>query len=69
MPPTEIRYPNIEVRLTGTDGKAISIIGRVSEALYHGGVSRHEIKEFVNECLKGDFDNLLRTCMAWVDVS
>ncbi len=65
----DIRYPNIEVRLTGTDGNAISIIGRVSEALYHGGVPPHEIKEFVTECLEGDFNHLLRTCMAWVDVS
>lgn len=63
------RYPNIEVRLSGTDGNAFSIIGKVSRVLRQAGVCADEIKAFREEAMAGDYDALLRACMSWVAVT
>jgi len=60
------KYPNISVRLVGEDGNAFSIIGRTTRALRMGGVPNEEIDAFRAEATSGDYDNLLRTVMAWV---
>jgi hypothetical protein len=63
------KYPNIEVRLTGNDGNAFAIIGKVNAALRKNGVSREEMDEFMEEAMSGDYNNVLLTCMKWVEVS
>jgi hypothetical protein len=65
----EIRYPHIEVRLTGTNGNAFAIIGKVKQALRDNGVPKEMINQFIDEATAGDYDNVLQTCMKWVDVS
>jgi len=65
----EIRYPDIEVELVGHDGNAYAIMGRVSEAMRRGGMPETEINQFKEECMSGDYDHLLQTCMRWVSVS
>lgn len=65
----EPKYPDVEVQLVGQDGNAGAIMGRVSDALRRAGVSNEEIGEFRTECISGDYDHLLRTCMKWVSVS
>lgn len=65
---SEPRYPNVEVELVGQDGNAFAIMGRVSQALRHGGASREEVKQYQEESMSGDYDNLLRVAMEWVDV-
>jgi hypothetical protein len=62
-------YPEIEVQLVGLDGNAGAIMGRVAEALRRDGVPRDKINEFRTECMSGDYDHLLQTCMKWVEVS
>ena len=62
------KYPNVVVQLTGHDGNAFAILGVVRKALYKGGASSEEIKTFIMEATAGDYDALLRTCMAWVTV-
>ncbi len=64
-----IKYPNIKVQLTGTDGNAYSIIGKVAKALKRGGVSGPEVSEFTRKSMSGNYDNVLQTAMRWVDVS
>ncbi len=64
-----IRYPNIEVALVGHDGNAFAVLGRVQRALRDAGVSEAEVHEFMDAATDGDYDHLLQTCMAWVDVS
>jgi hypothetical protein len=66
---TEVKYPEIVVQLTGTDGNAMSIIGRVTTSLRKGGVGNDEINAFATEAMSGDYDNVLATAMRWVDVS
>lgn len=63
------KYPDIEVQLSGEDGNAFFIIGRVRQALRQAGVSGKECDQFSNEAMAGDYDNVLQTCMRWVSVA
>lgn len=64
----DVKYPDIEVQLTGNDGNAFAIMGTVSQALRRAGVPKPERDEFIAECMSGDYDHLLQTCMKWVEV-
>lgn len=65
---SEVKYPEVEVQLTGNDGNAFAIMGAVSKALRRAGVDKVEIDEYVKESMSGDYENLLRTAMKWVSV-
>jgi len=60
---------DIKVKLVGTDGNAFALMGRVTSALRRAGATKAETDEFYAEATSGDYDHLLQTCMAWVDVS
>lgn len=64
-----VKYPQINVQLSGTDGNAFAILGKVRRALKNGNVSSEEIEQFSKEAKSGDYDNLLLTCMKWVNVN
>ena len=64
-----MKYPNIEVQLTGKNGNAFAIIGAVSKALRQANVNKDEVENFIDEAMIADYDNLLVTCMNWVDVN
>jgi hypothetical protein len=63
------KYPDITVQLVGEDGNAFHILGKMQRALRQAGVSDAEVKAFHAEATAGDYDHLLRTCMAWVWVN
>jgi hypothetical protein len=65
--PTQPRYPDVQVQLTGEDGNAFAILGRTAAALRHADVPQEEIDAFFAEATSGDYDHLLQTTMAWVD--
>lgn len=65
---SEVKYPDVEVQLTGVDGNAFSVMGAVSRALRRAGHA-DDIEAFHEEAMAGDYDHLLRTCMAWVTVT
>jgi len=59
-----IKYPDIKVQLTGTDGNAFAILGKVKRAL------PSDVRaEFVAEATSGDYNNVLATAMRWVSVA
>lgn len=62
-------YPHVTVRLTGTDGNVFAVIGTVKRALQRAKVDRVQIDNFTNEAMSGDYDNVLRTAMKWVNVT
>ena len=64
----DVRYPDVFVQLTGLDGNAVSIMGRVVDALKKADVSQEEIDEYYAQSTSGDYDNLLRTAAEWVSV-
>lgn len=63
----DVKYPHIKVQLTGNDGNAFAVMGRVSQALRRAKVSSEEIHAFTAEAMSGNYDDLLATCMRWVD--
>ena len=65
---TKVRYPDVLVPLSGEDGNAFFIIGRVGAALRQAGVPSADIDAFRKEVMGGDYDNVLRTVMRWVSV-
>ena len=66
---SEPKFPNVKVQLTGENGNAFVLLGKVKQALRRNGVPEVTINEFREEAMSGDYDHLLRTCMKWVDVS
>jgi hypothetical protein len=64
----EIKFPHISVQLTGEDGNAFMIIGRVQRAMRRGGCTQDEISAFAEEATSGDYDHVLVTAMQTVDV-
>lgn len=63
------KFPDVQVLLSGEDGNAFMIIGRVRAALRRAGVPSDTCNEFSEEAMSGDYDNVLRTAMKWVSVS
>lgn len=64
-----VKYPDVEVQLVGQDGNAYAIMGAVSSALRRHGVEKEEIDIYTAESMSGDYNHLLQTAMAWVNVS
>jgi len=63
-----MKYPNISVKLVGTDGNAFAILANMKSALRKHKVSGEDIEAFLKEAMSGDYDHLLQTCMKWVNV-
>lgn len=58
---------NATVQLVGKDGNAYTILGRVRAAILKS--DKPELAEnFMREAMSGDYDNLLRTSMKYVNV-
>lgn len=62
-----VKYPHINIPLVGEDGNAFSILARCQTAMKRNGL-RDEVATFHAEATAGDYDNLLRTVMAWFAV-
>ena len=60
---------NVEVQLSGNDGNAFAIMGAVKSALKKAGASNEELDQYVSDSMSGDYDNLLRVAMEWVEVA
>lgn len=65
----DIKYPKIKVKLTHRDGNAFAILGKMREAFCKHKLPKEEIDNFMKESMSGDYDHLLRTCIAWVNIS
>ena len=66
---TTPKFPQVTVQLTGSDGNAFAILGRVQAALRRAKVSGQDRAAFMKEATGGDYNDLLATCMRWVDVN
>lgn len=58
---------DVVVTLTGTDGNAFAILGKVIRELRRAGHA-DLVEEFKKEATSGDYDHLLQTCFKYVDV-
>jgi hypothetical protein len=64
-----VKYPDIEVEISGIDGNAFSIMGTVQKALKRAGVSKEEQDQYFEEATSGDYHNVISTTMKWVSIS
>lgn len=62
------KYP-VKVKLSGTDGNAYAIMGKVQGALRKHGVDKADIDEYLKESMSGDYNHLLATACKYVEVS
>ena len=60
---------NVAVQLSGNDGNAFNIMAQVNRALRNAGATPEEIKQYQQEAMSGDYDNLLRVTQEWVEVA
>ena len=60
---------DVDVQLTGADGNAFVILGRVSQGIIEAGGEKSDVIDFQDEAMSGDYNHLLRTCMEWVNVA
>ena len=58
----------IEVELIGHDGNAFAIMGKVTKAMKRANIDKSVIEEYRKEAMSGDYDNLLRVTMEYVEV-
>lgn len=58
----------IEVELIGHDGNAFAIMGKVTKAMKRANIDSSIIEEYKKEAMSGDYDNLLRVTMEYVEV-
>ena len=63
-----IKYPEVQVNLSGQNGNAFAILGAVSKAMRRAGLKK-EAEDFYQEATSSDYDHLLQTAMKTVDVS
>lgn len=64
-----MKYPNVEVQLSGEDGNAFIMVSRTRRALRKAGVPSGEIEQFTQEATSGDYEDVLLTIEKWVNVS
>ena len=55
------------VKLVGEDGNAFAIMGRVRDKLKRAGADKEYLDQYVNDAMAGDYDQLLRVTMEYVD--
>lgn len=60
---------DVKVQLTGQDGNAFNLMGLVIRGMKKAGATAADVTQFQDEAMSGDYDNLLRTCSKYVDVS
>ena len=60
--------PKYQIQVKLSDGNAYAIMGAVQKALKKAGASKEELDRYFTDSTAGDYDNLLRVAMDWVEV-
>lgn len=55
------------MQLTGEDGNAIAIVGRVCRALKQAGVEVGDVQDYRSEAFSGDYAHVIQTSMDILD--
>lgn len=63
------KYENIKIKLTGEDGNAFGILGKVTKALRDNGVHEDEVLTYRDNAMSGDYNHFLQTTMKLVSIS
>ena len=65
---TEPRYPEARANLSKANGNPFVILKVVTEALMHAGATLEEVKEYGDESVAADFDEVTEVASRWVTV-
>lgn len=68
MSSADVKFPEIEVQLVGSDGNAFAIVGAVTSAMNRAGLPLAELNIYREQAMSSDYDNLLRVTMQTVTV-
>lgn len=63
------KYPDVHVQLTGEDGNAFFILGKIQRILKKEKLFDSVWEEFYKEATSGDYNHLLATVMMYFTVS
>jgi hypothetical protein len=61
-------FDNVTVELSSFDGNAFSVMANVKRAIEKAGATQEQVESYLAESMSGDYHNLLRTAMKWVNV-
>lgn len=59
---------DISVKLIGQDGNAFYVLAKTVRALKEADAHWQDIEEYQEKAMEGDYDNLLRVTMEYVNV-
>ena len=63
---SESKQTGLKLKLVGEDGNAFLIMGKAARLLRKNGMG-DKVAAFQAECMSGNYDHLLATCMEWFD--
>ena len=58
-----------KLTLTGTDGNAFAVMGAAKRVARKAGWTQPQIRKYIAEATKGDYNHLLQVTMDYFDVS
>jgi hypothetical protein len=61
------RFPDVAVQLSGEDGNAFAVLGKVARELRRAGHG-DQVDAYMAKATAGDYQQLLATTMRWVEV-
>jgi hypothetical protein len=65
----KVKFPEVEVQLSGEDGNAYAIMGAVQKAMRKAEIPQHEIEAYLTRSMSSQsYDELLQVAIATVTV-
>ena len=65
MNTNEAKFKKVKCKISGEDGNAFAILGRVQRAVKREGLD-HLVEKYIVEATSGDYEYLLRVTMQYV---
>jgi hypothetical protein len=62
------KSPRVRIQMTGSYGGFYPTVAAVQAAMLRAGIPLQELSNFCADASESNDDNLLSTCMRWVDV-
>ena len=62
------KYPRVKVKVTGPHSGFYVTVAAVQAEMRRAGIPAQELSNFYQAAAEDNDDNLLRTCLRWVDV-
>lgn len=62
------KFPDVVVDFSNQNGNAFAVMGIVIKAMRRAKVSESDIEQYKSEAMSGDYNNLLRVTMEYVEI-